>query len=102
MAASGCSPLDTNPTPSKPPATAVIEVAVVQICLDISTAKRYNNNVCGGQTEGYTWVYLVDDITWPAYIPPAGQVVQNGRWRIERPQGVDIELAPDEGAYFAR
>lgn len=87
----------------EPQITTVIEVAVVQMCLDTGTGIRQPNEECADQNRKYTWVYLVDlDEKWPAYIPAAGQFVERGRWQDWKPDGVDIELAPNEGAYFAR
>lgn len=100
---SGCAPLDTNPTPPpKPLPTETVTAQVVQMCIDLSTAVRYTNKTCQDEIDGFTWVYLVDDGHWPAYIPAVGQKLQNGRFRTQRPFGVDIVLAPDGGAYFPR
>lgn len=92
---------DGRPKP-KPLPTATISASVVEMCVDLSTSIRYADKVCEDKTDGYAWVFLVDGEGWPAYIPATGQIIEKGRYRIQRPVGMQIVRVPKDGAYFTR
>lgn len=99
MVCGACAKQQPTPKPTK----QLIDAKQVQLCIDLATRVRFEEHWCTQKQDGYTWVYVLDDPTFPAELPAVAEVLQGGQARLQpETGGAAPVLIPAEGAVFRR
>lgn len=94
-------PTAAAPAPQTGP-TPATQIDHVQLCMDVATLIRFDDDVCDKNTDGYRWMYVTDFPQFPVTIPAVGDRLEAGRGTLVKPENVIIARVPSQGGIFAR